>query len=104
MKTTLGNLKRVISEALLTRADLGLPPRNDWVVRKGAEVLVKGVDDSADAWHYEELPKVTYFTMDELVDFPSGPQSNKNFKFERDGKLYAVAERQFFLMPPRTQG
>ena len=94
MKTSIHNLKRFITEAA----------RNDWVVRARAEVLVRGVDESSSAWQYEEFRKPLYFEMDELIEFPSGPMGNQNFIFKRDGKLYAVAERQFFLMPPRTQG
>lgn len=90
MQATLGEIKQAIREAWVT---------GPWVVRGGSEVLFRGVDEPARAWRYTTMPKVTYFTDEELVRKPSSPTRDQVWVFQRDGKLFAIAERQFFSRP-----
>jgi len=92
MKITLGDLKTVIQEALVET-------RNEYVVRGGSEILVRREDEPKNAWRWETFPKVLYFSPSELVRKPRGPTDLQNYVFKRDGMLYAVDARRFYLMP-----
>ena len=71
----------------------------NWAVRGGSEVLFRGEKEPKDSWRWTTLPKVTYFSDAELVKKPSGPTRDQVWVFKRDGKLFAIAERQFFSRP-----
>jgi hypothetical protein len=88
MRSTLGEVRRVVREAL-----------GNWIVRGGSEVLVRGVKESPKDWRYITLQKVTYFSDDELVRKPRGLTDNQTWTFKRGDMLYAIAERQFYQRP-----
>jgi hypothetical protein len=73
----------------------------EWVVRGGSEVLFKFEGEPARAWRYTTLPQVTYFSDAELVKKPSGPTRDQVWVFKRDGKLFAIAERQLYHRPTK---
>ncbi len=73
--------------------------RDDYVVRGGSEILVRGVEDSPKSWRWEYFPKVMYFQKHELVKKPRGPMDLQNYVFKRDGMLYAVDARRLYAQP-----
>jgi hypothetical protein len=92
MKMNLGMLRIMISEALREA-------REEYVVRGGSEILVRGVDEPKNAWRWETFPKVLYFGKHELVRKPRGPTDLQNYVFKKDNMLYAVDSRRLFASP-----
>ena len=70
-----------------------------WAVRGGSEVLFRFENEPREAWRWTTLPQVTYFSDAELVKKPSGPTRNQVWVFKRDGKLFAIADRDFYSRP-----
>lgn len=86
-------LKSLIKEVLVTES------RNEYVVRGGSEILTRMDSETPRDWKWETFPKVLYFSKEELVKKPRGPQDHQNYVFKRDGKLYAVDSRRLYLQP-----
>jgi hypothetical protein len=76
-----------------------LESSDEFVVRGGRELLVKGVGEPPDAWRWKYFQKALYFTKDELVRAPGGHMGRQVWEFKRDGMMIAVAERDFFTRP-----
>lgn len=73
--------------------------REEYVVRGGSEILIRGVEEPKNSWRWETFPKVLYFDKSELVRKPRGPTDLQNYVFKRDNVLYAVDARRLFAKP-----
>lgn len=85
-------IKSVISEVLNET-------RDDYIVRGGSEILVRGVDEPKNSWRWETFPKVLYFGKEQLVRKPRGPTDLQNYVFKKNNMLYAVDSRRLYASP-----